>query len=243
MKKWVAIVMLAFTFSSCDTLLQVLEETEGTGVNTGISSAEAVQGLKEALEKGVSNGTSLLGKTDGFFKSELYKILIPDEVLKAEEFLRGYGLGHIADNAIEAMNRGAEGAMNEAKDVFISAIKQMTIQDAVNIVTGGQGAATDYLIKTTSAQLREKFQPVIQNSLDQVGATKNWTQLVNTYNNLSLVHGKPKIDPDLNGYVTEKAMTAIFSRVRIEENKIRANPVERTTDILKKVFAYADSKR
>jgi len=243
MKKWIAIALLSFSFTSCDTLLQVLEETEGAGVPTGITSSEAAAGLKEALVKGVGNGTQLLGKTDGFFKSELYKILIPDEVKKAEEFLRGYGLGHIADNSIEAMNRGAEGAMNEAKVVFVNAITAMTIQDAISIVTGGEGAATDYLIRTTSTQLREKFQPIIQQSLDKADATKNWTKLVNTYNNLSLVHGKPKIDPDLNKYVTTKAMTAIFSTVRKEENNIRANPLERTTDILKKVFAYADSKR
>jgi hypothetical protein len=243
MKKWLLILVVGFSLSSCDVLYQVMNETDKIGTGQYPTNKEAIEGLKQALEIGVDRGSSLLSATDGFLKSQLYKILIPEDVQKAADFLRDRQLGFLVDNSIEAMNRGAELASKEAKDIFVAAIRDMTIQEALSVLTGGDGAATDYLQQSSTYQLRQKYGPIIQKSLDEVGATKNWESLTKTFNDLSIIHGKPKINTDLNAYVTDKAMEALFDTIRKEENKIRANPLERTTDILVKVFAYADSQK
>jgi hypothetical protein len=137
------------------------------------------------------------------------------------------------------MNRGAENAMVEAKPIFVNAIKSMSISDAISIVTGGDGAATKYLQRATYSQLKEKFYPVIKTSLEQVKVNEPWTKVSSAYNT---VMGK-QVQTDLNDYVTSKAMTALFTQIKKEEDKIRSNPVSRTTDLLKKVFGYADSQK
>ena len=137
------------------------------------------------------------------------------------------------------MNRGAENAMVEAKPIFVNAIKSMSISDAISIVTGGDGAATRYLQKATSNQLKLKFYPVIETSLEKVKVNEPWTKVSSAYNT---VMGK-QVQTDLNEYVTGKAMSALFTQIKIEEDKIRSNPVSRTTDLLKKVFAYADGQK
>jgi len=137
------------------------------------------------------------------------------------------------------MNSGAENAMAAAKPIFVNAIKSMSISDAIGIVTGGDGAATNYLKKATSAQLKEKFTPVIKNSLDKVNINDPWTKVSSAYN---MVMGK-SVQTDLNDYVTDKAMAALFSQVKQEEDKIRENPLARSTDLLKKVFGYADTHK
>ncbi len=245
MKKWSLILGLTITLTSCDSLLHVLgTANEVLAEAGGITEGEAAEGLKEALTKGVSTGTGFLGQTDGFLNNAAYKILVPQEVRDAEDKIRsipfvGGEAGKHFDNLITAMNRGAEGAMAEAKPIFVNAIKQMTIKDAINIVTGGEGAATNYLKAATSAQLKEKFTPVIKESLDNVNANKYWTPLSTFYNTAT----QKTVTTDLNEYVTENAMTALFSEIKNQEDKIRANPVERTTEILKKVFDYADSNK
>ena len=243
MKKIYILILIAITGVSCGELLAVLEES-GVPTETGITQEEAANGLKQALEFGVNNGTSFLGKTDGFLKNAAYKILVPEEVRNAEEKIRGNVianalLGDYIDKLITAMNRGAEHAMAEAKPIFVNAIKAMTIQDAISIVMGGEGAATEYLKRTTSAQLQEKFYPVIKNSLDAVGANEPWTKVSSAYN---MVMGED-VTTDLNQYVTENAMSALFTEIKKEEDKIRENPIARTTDLLKKVFGYADSQK
>ena len=245
MKKWSLILGLTITLTSCDTLLQVLgTANEVLSETGGITEGEAAEGLKQALTKGVGSGTDFLGQTNGFLKNAAYKILVPQEIRDAEEQIRkipfvGGEAGKHIDNLITAMNRGAEGAMAEAKPIFVNAIKQMTIKDAINIVTGGEGAATAYLKAATSAQLKEKFTPVIKESLDKVNANKYWTPLSTFYNTAT----QKTVTTDLNEYVTENAMTALFTEIRKQEDQIRANPVERTTEVLKKVFAYADANK
>lgn len=209
-------------------------------VNTGITEDEAANGLKEALNSGVSAGTDFLSKRDGFFKNEMYKILFPPEAQKIEQTLRRMGFGNKCDQVIENINHGAEMAVAEAKPVFTNSIKQMSIRDAINIVTGGNGAATNYLKNTTSNELTNKFKPIIQTSLDKTEATKYWTDIMTLYNKIP---GVDKINPDLNSYVTQKALTALFSQVESEENKIRQDPLKRTSQLLKKVFGYADQKK
>lgn len=242
MKKYIFFLSLSFIFTSCDEILDVLATASTT--TSGISQSEASSGLKQALEVGVNAGTSFLGKTDGFLGNNAYKILLPQEVQNAVSKIKGNPItnrlaGPYLDKLVTAMNRGAENAMVEAKPIFVNAIKSMSISDAISIVTGGDGAATKYLQRVTSSQLKEKFYPVIKTSLEQVKVNEPWTKVSSAYNT---VMGK-QVQTDLYDYVTSKAMTALFTQIKKEEDKIRSNPVSRTTDLLKKVFGYADSQK
>lgn len=242
MKKYIFFLSLSFIFTSCDEILDVLSTASTT--TSGISQSEASSGLKQALEVGVNAGTSFLGKTDGFLGNNAYKILLPQEVQNAVSKIKENPItnrlaGPYLDKLVTAMNRGAENAMVEAKPIFVNAIKSMSISDAISIVTGGDGAATKYLQRTTSSQLKEKFYPVIKTSLEQVKVNEPWTKVSSAYNT---VMGK-QVQTDLNDYVTSKAMTALFTQIKKEEDKIRSNPISRTTDLLKKVFGYADSQK
>jgi len=242
MKKYIFFLSLSFIFTSCDEILDVLATASTT--TSGISQTEASSGLKQALEVGVNAGTSFLGKTDGFLGNNAYKILLPQEVQNAVSKIKGNPItnrlaGPYLDKLVTAMNRGAENAMDEAKPIFVNAIKSMSISDAISIVTGGDGAATKYLQRATSSQLKEKFYPVIKTSLEQVKVNEPRTKVSSAYNT---VMGK-QVQTDLNDYVTSKAMTALFTQIKKEEDKIRSNPVSRTTDLLKKVFGYADSQK
>ncbi|NUM31008.1 MAG: DUF4197 domain-containing protein [Bacteroidetes bacterium] len=209
-------------------------------INAGITEEEAASGLKEALNSGVSTGTDFLSKRDGFLKNDMYKILFPPEAQKIEQTLRNLGFGNKCDQVIENINRGAEMAVAVAKPVFINSIKQMKIKDAIKIVTGGNGAATSFLKRTTTSELTNKFKPIIQTSLDKTQATKYWTDIMTIYNKIP---GVEKINPDLNSYVTQKALSALFSQIETEENNIRKDPLKRSTQLLKKVFGYADQKK
>lgn len=241
MKKLFIALTLTLSLSGCAELMKVVEGVENVAQ---LSESDAVSGLKEALVLGVNNGTSFLGKDGGFFKNAAYKILMPKEVQNVVAQIRARPLanalaGPHIDKVEVAMNAGAEKAMAEAKPIFVSAIKQMTIKDALNIVTGGEGAATSYLKKATTSQLRSKFTPVIKTSLDKVNVNEPWKKVSQGYN---MVTGK-NVETDLNSYVTELAMTALFDQVKKEEDKIRSNPAARITPILKKVFNYADQNR
>jgi hypothetical protein len=172
---------------------------------------------------------------DGYFKNPQIKIPLPPDIQKIESKVRSIGLGKEVDKFILTLNRGAEDAAKEAKPIFISAIKQMTVQDAWGILKGSDNAATEYLKRTTSAQLREKFQPVIANSLQKVEATKYYSTIVTNYNKIPMVE---KVNPDLNDYATTKAMDGLFLLIANEEKKIREDPIARTSELLKKVFGY-----
>jgi len=203
------------------------------GGSESLSSDEVAQGLKEALTKGVSKGSDLVSQVDGYFKNAEIKIPFPSEVKQVESRLRQIGLGDEVDRFILTLNRGAEDAAKEAKPIFVEAVKGMTIQDAWAILKGEQDAATQYLKSSTSSLLKEKFKPIIQNSLSKVNATKYYGDLVNSYNKIPLVQ---KVNPDLDEYATEKAIEGLFIMIAKEEKNIRANPMARTTEILKKVF-------
>lgn len=204
------------------------------------STSEMGFGIKEALEIGISRGTDLLSAKDGFLGNAAVKILFPPEAQKVEKTLRSIGMSSLADNVILSLNRAAEDAAKEAKPIFVSAIKQMTIADATNILLGQQDAATNYFKRVTTSQLMEKFQPVITNSLNKVGAAKYWGDAAGQYNKLPFV--KP-VSTDLSGYVAEKAIDGMFIQVAQEELKIRGSLGARTTPLLQKVFGYADQKK
>jgi len=223
------LLLISLLFFSCDTLK--------LPAGTGITDAEAAQGIREALNQGVDKGISFLNKTDGFFGNEAYKLFLPPDAKKIEGALRTIGLGNMVDKAILQINRGAEDAVGYAKPIFVDAIKEMTISDAINIVRGPSDAATNYFRQKTTEKLIVAFTPVIKNSLDKVSATKYYADVVNSYNSLPTTFNK--INPDLPSYVVGKAVDALFDRIAKEEANIRQNPVARTTEILKKVFGTA----
>ena len=214
--------------STLDKLISAKPSTN----KEALSAATIARGLKEALEKGTERGTEKLSAADGFFKDAAIKILMPDEAKKAEQKLRSIGLGSQVDNAIESMNRAAEDASKSAAPIFVNAIKQMSIQDAVGILKGSDFAATDYLKNKTTAELTTAFRPVIEQSLTKVDATKHWNTVFTNYNRFSM----NKVNPDLAAYVTEKALAGIFHEVALQEQKIRKDPVAQTTDLLRQMF-------
>jgi len=198
-----------------------------------LSSEEIAQGLKEALTNGISKGADLVSQADGYFKNPEIKIPFPPEAKKAEEKLRQMGFGNDVDKFVLTLNRAAEDAAKESKPIFVSAIKSMTIQDAAGILKGQPDAATQYLKRTTSSPLKDKFKPVVQNSLNKVNATKYYKDLINTYNKIPLVQ---KMNPNLDDYATDKAIEGLFVMIAKEEKNIRSNPLARTSEVLKKVF-------
>ena len=229
---------LFILFSGCDTLSQVAQSTVQQLGNP--SSLEIANGLKQALEIGTGKSSDQLSVTDGFFANTAIKILFPPEALKAEKTLRSIGLGKLADNVILSLNRAAEDAAKEAKPIFVNAIKQMTIQDVTNILLGNQDAATQYFKRTTTQQLAASFRPVIQNSLNKVGATKYYGDAATAYNKVPFVS---KINPDITDYVTQRAIDGLFVEIAREEINIRQNLSARTTPLLQKVFGYYDKNK
>jgi len=233
------LLITGFSVSSCDTLSQTAQIL---GQNLGNpTSTEIALGIKQALELGTSNSSDRLSSQNGFFGNAAVKLLFPPEAQKAEKTLRSLGLNTLADNVILSINRAAEDAAKEAKPIFISAIKQMTITDATSILLGNQSdAATQYFQRVTTSQLMEKFRPVIQNSLANVGATKYWGDAITAYNQIPLT---ADINPDLSSYVAQKAIEGLFYEIAQEELKIRQNISARNTTLLQKVFGYADRNK
>jgi hypothetical protein len=233
-----AILTTTILLTSCDTLNQAAQVLNQGGNPT---TSEIALGLKQALEFGTTSSADRLSAVDGFLGNAAIKILFPQEAQKVERTLRSVGLGKLADNVILSINRAAEAAAKEASPIFISAIKGMTISDAANILLGGQDdAATMYFKRVTTDQLQQKFKPVIQTSLSNVGATRYWSDAITAYNAIPLVS---KVNPDLSAYVTQKAIDGLFFEIAKEELKIRTNINARSTTLLQKVFGYADKNR
>ena len=227
MKRILIVVLFSGLFYGCDVIKQFPQIT-------GVTEAEAGEGIKEALGQGLAGAVLKLNKEDGFFKDAFYKILIPEDARKIENTLRDIGLGNMVDKAILQINRGAEDAAGYAKPIFVNAIKSMTIQDAIGLVRNGDTSATHFFREKTTAQLVAAFTPIIKSSLDKVNAAKYYSDMVNKYNSLPIVF--KKLNPDLTGYVTSKATNALFDLVAQEERNIRNNFAARTTELLKKVF-------
>ena len=203
------------------------------GKKTSLTQEDAGKGIKEALTKGIEKGVEKVGVTDGYFKNPSIKIPFPENAKTVETKLRSVGLGNKVDDAVLSINRAAENAAIEAKPIFVDAIKQLSFQDAIKIIQSEDNAATEYLNRTTNSALKEKFTPIIKASLEKVSATKYWDDVINSYNKIPFVK---KQNPNLEEYVTEKAIKGLFVMIAEEEKQIRDNPTARTTDILKKVF-------
>ncbi|MEL6969715.1 MAG: DUF4197 domain-containing protein [Bacteroidota bacterium] len=231
--------LCAVTFTSCDTT-QDLSGILGTVLGeSALTNSEVISGLKQALEIGIGKGSDLLSRQDGYYKSA-YKILLPEEARKVTDRLQNVpGFSALEENVLEKINRGAEDAASKAKPIFVDAIKSMSIADAMGILKGDKDAATRYLERSTFDALYNEFNPVIVASLDKFNARKYWADAVNTYNRIPLI-GDP-VDPDLDDYVTRRALDGLFAQVAKEELNIRNNIGARTTDLLRKVFAAQDN--
>jgi hypothetical protein len=233
----IAFSLVAFSLFSCAEMPQVLDQLpQGTGV---LSQAEIGNGLKEALNNGIAKQVSKLTATDGFFKNEAVKILLPEELQTVDKKLRQIGMSKLADEGLKVINRAAEDAVKEATPIFVDAVKQMRFTDAKNILMGNESSATTYLQNTTSTALYTKFNPVIKNSYTKVGADKVWKEIITKYNSIPLVK---KVNPDLTDYTTKKAMEGVFKMIAVEEKDIRTNLASRSSDLLRKVFALQDQK-
>ena len=234
MKK-IPLLLLSISLLSCAEMQQVINQLPQTqNMVLDISG-----GLKEALNKGIANQVSKLTATDGFYRNEAVKILLPDELKKVDSALRKIGLSKLADDGLRAINRTAEDAVKEATPIFVNAVTSMTFADAKNILMGNDNAATNYLQSSTKLALYSKFNPVIKNSYAKVGADKIWANIITKYNTIPLVN---KVNPDLTDYTTNKALDGVFKMIAVEEKGIRTNLASRTSDLLRRVFAMQDKK-
>ena len=213
-------------------LFDKVTKTKTATQGSGLSNDDIINGLKEALRVGTDSSSKKLSKLDGFFGDAAIKILMPEEAKKVEANLRSLGMGNMVDKAILSMNRAAEDAASGVGNIFWTAIKGMSITDGLKILRGGDFAATDYLKSVTTKELTEKFRPVIEQSLIKVDATKYWKDIFTRYN----MFAANKVNPDLTAYVTERALSGLFLKISLEEQKIRKNPAAQVTDILKRVF-------
>ena len=233
MKK-ILMLMAAVSLSGCAEMQQVMNQFPQT---QGIGGVDIAGGLKEALNNGISKQVTKLTTTDGFYRNELVKILLPEELRKVDSGLRKLGLNSLADEGLKVLNRAAEDAVKEATPIFVDAVRNMSFADARGILMGSQNSATSYLQNSTSTALYGKFNPVIKNSFTKVGADKVWANIITKYNSIPLVN---KVNPDLTDYVTNQAMNGVFKMVAVEEKNIRTNINARTSVLLQKVFAMQD---
>ncbi len=230
--KYILILLVSAGLMSCDPkqLGQLLE-------NTKLTDAEIASGLKEALDLGVDKSVKTLAAQNGYYNS-VYKIILPPEAQKVTSKLRSIpGFSNVEEEAVKKINRAAEDAASKAGPIFVNAIKQMTFTDALNILMGDKDAATQYLIKTTYASLYGEFKPVMVNSLNSFGALDYYADAVKTYNKIPLVE---KVNPDLADYVATKALDGMFALIKEKELGIRSDISQRTSGLLRKVFARQD---
>jgi hypothetical protein len=198
-----------------------------------ITSKEAVSGLKAALEKGSSAAVASLGRPDGFFGNSRVKIPLPESLERTERLMRRFGMGRHADSLILTMNRAAEAAVPEARQLFIDSVRKMTVQDAKGILQGGETAGTEYFRRSTEDQLRKRFLPAVQRATEKVGLVQQYNNYAEKGAALGLLD---KEDANLDQYVTQKALDGLFVMVAEEEKKIRKDPVATGTSIIRKVF-------
>lgn len=234
MIKRILALFIIVNLTACAELQNVINDLPQTG---GLSNADMAAGLRQALDFGIDKQVSKLTQKDGFYKNELVKILLPEELQKLDDGLRAVGLGNLADEGLKALNRAAEDAVKEATPIFVNAVKDITFNDAKNILLGEDDAATTYLTQKTQTELYNKFKPVIDNSFNKVGADQIWNNLITKYNNLPLTND---VNPDLTDYVTSEALKGVYTMIAVEEKEIRNKVSSRTTELLRKVFAVQD---
>lgn len=238
MKKITIIAGFTILLFGCAEMTTVLNDVNNS-VNTAsgptpLTNLDVIKGLKEALSIGTKNSSALTSKMDGFYKNPEIFIPFPAEAIKVKEKIEALGMKSQVDKFVVTLNRSAETATKEAAPIFINAITSMSISDGFTILRGGENAATTYLKEKTTGQLRIKFKPVVKNAISKVEVTKYWNPVINTYNKIPFID---KQNPDLEDYVTIKAIDGLFLMIAKEEKKIRKDPLARVTDILKRVFS------
>jgi|GEM_PF-182463 len=235
------LTVVACTSEQVQQGVGVLMDATSQGAAGGpVGQNQVAMGLKEALTKGAKAAGNQLSSSGGFFRNQAIKILFPPEFIKAEKTLRGLGMGSLADQAISSFNQAAEKASAKAYPILANSVRKMTFKDAMNILLGGEkNAATSFLKRTTTLELTKAFMPVVKQSADSVNATKYWGQVASAYNQVPFVK---KVPADVTRYITERTLAGLFTVVEKEEANIRANPLARTSNLLKSVFGYADQK-
>lgn len=235
MIKKLFVLALILNLTTCAELQEVVNQLpENT---TEISNSQIAAGLKEALDQGIDRQVTKLTQTDGYYKNDLVKILLPTELQKVDKALRDIGLGSLADEGLKVLNRAAEDAVGTATPIFVDAVKEITFNDAKTILLGENDAATLYLAGKTESALYTEFHPVINNSFKKVGADQIWSNLINKYNSIPFTSS---VNPDLTDYVTEEALKGVYKMIAVEEKDIRTKFSSRSTDLLKQVFALQD---
>ena len=242
MKKLLLLLLLVPNLGSAQLKSLITKgKTKITSVTSNTSKTIDISaGLKEALNKGITEQVTKLTAVDGFYKNDAVKILMPEELQMVDASLRKLGMGNLADDGIKALNRAAEDAVKEATPIFVNAITNMNITDAKNILMGSENSATTYLQGSTTKDLYAKFSPVVQESIGKVGADVIWSSIIKKYNTIPFIS---KVNPDITDYVTNKAMDGVFKMIAVEEKNIRTNLKSRTSGLLKQVFALQDKKK
>ncbi|CAA0220643.1 Probable lipoprotein precursor [Tenacibaculum maritimum] len=230
------LLVFVFQFSGCAELQKVVNQVTQMQGGT-VSQGQIGNGLRQALDNGIQHQVSKLTAKDGFYRNELVKIILPEELQVVDRGLRKVGLNKIADEGIKVLNRAAEDAVKTATPIFVSAVKEITFADAKNILLGEKNAATTYLQGKTNTALYHQFAPVIKRSFAKVAADKIWENLINKYNNIPFVK---KVNPNLTDYVTKKALEGVFTMIAVEEKGIREKVGLRNTALLRQVFALQD---
>ncbi len=234
-KAFIAILTVLF-LTSCEELHQIAQQyPDVANQTTAPTNSEIIAGLKDALRVGITNAVKETNKKDGFYGNSLIHIPVPEEAQKVVDVMNKIGMSKVVDDFELSLNRAAEEASGQAVNIFTDAIMQMTISDAYSIWKGEDDAATQYLMRTTQTSLENAFSPITKQAIEQVHVTKYWDDVANVYNSVPFV--KP-VNPDLEKYVNEKAISGLFVLVAQEEKKIREDPAARVTDILKRVFGY-----
>ena len=236
MIKKILVLAIAMQFVGCAELQNVVNNLPSGG---GLSQAQIGNGLKQALDNGIKNQVSKLTSKDGFYRNKLVKIILPEELQAVDKGLRRLGLGNLADEGIKVLNRAAEDAVKTATPIFINAVKEISFNDAKNILLGDKTAATSFLQSKTTENLYQSFTPVINNSFSKVGADKIWSNLISRYNAIPFVN---KVNPDLTNYVTNQALKGVFTMIAVEEKGIREKVGLRDSPLLRQVFALQDRR-
>ena len=241
MKTLIAITFGSALFISCDVANEVLSTTLSNQIGTspsqaGLSNGDVVAGLKEALSVGIQNSVKISSIADGFYGNNLIRLPFPEDAAKVKQKALDLGMKTQVDNFEKTLNRAAETATKEALPIFTKAITSMSVNDGFAILKGGDGAATTFLKKQTTAELTAAFSPKVKEAIAQVKLTEVWNPIMSKYNTAMTFTGGQKVNPDLNAYVTQKAIDGLFKLVELEENKIRKDPAARVNDILQKVF-------
>ncbi len=235
--RYFSLVTILLLICGCSTMKQVSETTkQALESDSSLTEEEVVAGLKEALEVGTEKAVENASRKNGFLENNEIRIPFPPEAENVKKKALQLGLDRQVKRFETTLNRAAEKATAKAIPVFVNAIKNMTIREGFDILNGSDTAATTYLKQHTSSTLRDKFRPIVEKATDQVELTNYWKPIIKKYNTATVLTGGENVNPDLDGYVTKKAMEGLFHLIAKEEREIRERPVARTTELLKKVF-------